>query len=67
MPSQVAEMVEIDAIAKARIVELEDLLEDRMVLIDLLETEVEQLRAELKVAKGQYSLLLADYKTADVA
>ena len=30
-----------------------------MVLIDLLETEVEQLRAELKVAKGQYSLLLA--------
>ena len=60
-------MVEIDAIAKARIVELEDLLEDRMVLIDLLETEVEQLRAELKVVKGQFQLLLADYKTADVA
>ena len=59
-------MSTIDNRAKARIKELEDQIDDLIVVNDLQESELIELRAENKALRGQYNMLLRDYKVADV-
>lgn len=59
--------MDMDKNAIERIKELEALIDDLVVVNDLQETELLELRAENKALRGQYNLLLRDYKTADVA
>jgi predicted nuclease with TOPRIM domain len=59
-------MNEMDQKAIKRIQELEEENEALILLNDVLQTTLEESEEALKALKGQYALLLRDYKVADV-
>jgi len=51
---------------REQIEDAEQLIQDLYVLLDLKDEEINDLKNENKALKGQYALLLRDYKIADV-
>ena len=56
----------IDLEAQVRIDELEALVEEAYIKIDLAETDRDEWKERAAVLKGQLSLLMSDYKVAEI-
>ena len=59
-------MNEMDQKAIKRIIKLEDEVSALIEINDVLQTTLEETEEALRSVKGQYALLLRDYKVADV-
>jgi len=46
--------------------EAEEIIKDQVILIDLLNEELSELRERTKTLEVQYQLILRDYKTAEI-
>lgn len=58
--------MEIDKAAQARILELEELLDDRIQVIDIQDEELSELREENRALRAQVQNMLVDHRYPDL-